>query len=469
MADTAVVFVHGLGGKPVTTWGSFRDLIRSDSALKNYDPVFIGYPTSLWRLPFSRKSLTVQTLADGIRTELDLRGGSYKHIILICHSLGGLVVRRYLIDEVKRQAALRVRGLLLYAVPSNGASLAAVGSLISWHHNQLRQLTRNSDLVRDLAKDWSVLHLDAKVKVRYVVGGLDRVVTEESSRSSWGELNVDVISDKGHINLVKPTTQTDLSYLVLRKFVLSLAQPVVPEATDVIEKYAISPHAKSRAETAKQQGYRVIAFDLDGTLLRGLDFSWTVVWKYLGFAEPVFKGAMRDYLKSKTTYQQWCEIAVAHFRAKNLRRSDFSKIKAGLTVTNNFESTLEALKTAGFTLAIISGGIDTFIEEMIPHAAQFFDYICVNRLEFEQPSGLIKGVDATPFDFAGKTAALQAICQRHGCTLEQAVFVGEGFNDEDVVNRAGLSIAYPPGETAIDAASNAIPEDDLSKILSLVL
>jgi phosphoserine phosphatase len=178
---------------------------------------------------------------------------------------------------------------------------------------------------------------------------------------------------------------------------------------------------------------------------------------------------MRDYRKGVTTYQEWCELACTHFRAKNLRRSDFAKILSKITVTNNFEETLITLKASGFITALISGGIDTFIEEKIPNAGELFDYICINRLCYDQPSGLIGGVDATPFDFEGKTLALEAICTQHGCSLKEAVFIGEGFNDEDIVNKAGLSIAYPPGETVIDAASMQVQEDDLSKILDYVL
>jgi phosphoserine phosphatase len=204
-------------------------------------------------------------------------------------------------------------------------------------------------------------------------------------------------------------------------------------------------------------------------VLRGIDFSWTVVWKHLGFPEAVYKKAMRDYIKGTTTYQEWCDIAVAQFRAKGLRRSDFSKMMNGVSVTRNLNETLQTLRASGFVIALISGGMDTFIEEKIPNAAELFDYICINRIRYDQPSGLIAGVDATPFDFEGKTVALKAICERNGCTLKEAAFVGEGFNDENVVNSVGLSIAYPPGETSIEAASVSVAEDDLNEILKYVL
>lgn len=467
MSKATIVFVHGLGGEPAATWGRFPDLIKADPDLKDCEIVSFGYPTSLFSWPFSRKYPKIQTLSDALRTQLDVQFGDRRNVILVCHSLGGLIGRRYLVDLIKRKDELRVLGILLYAVPNDGASLARVAGYIAWRHNQLRQLCQDSDLIRDLDSDWETSEIARRVNVRYVVGALDRVVSERSARSSWGQPNVDVVADRGHIELVKPERSNDLPYLIFRKFALSLtARP--PQTTEIMERYMTSSAKKRLPLPVRKGRYRVIAFDLDGTLLRGIDFSWTVVWKHLGFPEAVYRGAMRDYRKGKTTYQEWCELACAHFRAKNLRRGDFAKIVNGITVTKNLEETLTTLRDSGFILALISGGIDTFIEEMIPSAAELFD-ICINRLRYDQPSGLISGVDSTPFDFEGKTMALEAICKRHGCSLKEAVFVGEGFNDEDVINKVGLGIAYPPGETAIDAAAMEVKEDDLSKILSYVL
>jgi phosphoserine phosphatase len=468
MSKATIVFVHGLGGDPAITWGRFPDLIKSDAELKDCEVVFFEYPTSLFSWPFSRKYPKIQTLSDALQTQLYVKYGNQKNLILVCHSLGGLIARRYLVDEIKRGSELQVRGLLLYAVPNDGAGLAKVASLITWRHNQLRQLCQGSDFISDLERDWETSGIAGRIKVRYIVAGQDRIVSEESARSSWGEQHVSVVANRDHTEIVKPQDAEDMSYLIFRKFVLSLTASLL-DPTQILERYATPSAARHSSQSLSKGGYRVIAFDLDGTLLRGVDFSWTVIWKHLGFPEAVYRGAMRDYRKGKTTYQQWCDLACAHFRTKNLRRRDFAKIVSGITVTKNMQETLITLKSSGFILALISGGVDTFIEEKIPNAAELFDYICINRLRYDHPSGLISGVEVTPFDFEGKTTALEAICKRHGCSLKEAVFVGEGFNDEDVVNKAGLSIAYPPGEMAIDAASMKVEQDDLSKILPYVL
>src|SRR6185295_4127882 len=303
------------------------------------------------------------------------------------------------------------------------------------------------------------------------------VVSKDSAGRYFGAAKQ--LPNTDHFSSCKPREKAAVVHQYLYDFVLENGLlPIVsgasslrhtPNKTDeVIQRYATPSGLNNAAKPTSKKGYRVIGFDLDGTLLRGIDFSWTVVWKYLGFPEAVYKGAMHDYRKGTITYQEWCDLACKNFRSKGLSRKDFPEIVKDISVTKNLKETLDILRNAGFVIALISGGIDTFIEEKIPNAGELFDYICINRLQYEQPNGMICGVDATPYDFEGKTVALEAICKRHGCSLKEAVFVGEGFNDEDVVNRAGLSIAYPPGETAIDAASIGVTEDDLLEILKHV-
>ena len=54
--------------------------------------------------------------------------------------------------------------------------------------------------------------------------------------------------------------------------------------------------------------------------------------------------------------------------------------------------------------------------------------------------------------------------------MGEAVYVGEGFNDQHVAKKAGLSIAYPPHAQSLKAAARVeIHDDDLTKILDYVL
>jgi pimeloyl-ACP methyl ester carboxylesterase len=227
MKDRLILFVHGLGGAGEATWRSaagvgFRELISRDAALADdADIAFFEYPTSLFRPPFSATPCRVRDLAEGLRSQLEVRYPDYKSVMLVCHSLGGLVARKYLVEEVKRaDSRLRVDKLLLYAVPNNGAALAGIAKHISWRHNQLIQLCRNSELIEELNTDWAKLDMIKRIAIRYVVAGQDGVVDKQSAIHQWGNENVDSILDAGHISVVKPSGLRDLSYLIFRRFAL---------------------------------------------------------------------------------------------------------------------------------------------------------------------------------------------------------------------------------------------------------
>src|ERR1022692_3936539 len=259
MSQGLILFVHGLGGDARTTWGIFPQLIQNDPELQSYDLHFFSYPTSLFSLPWSKKYPKIQMLAEALRTDIENRFAKQSNIILVCHSLGGLIGRKYLLEEVKNKRPLRIQGVLLYAVPNNGAALASIGSMISWRHNQLRQLCKDADVIQDLGSDWVALKVNEAVKTRYVIAALDEVVDELSARVFWGNPEIDTLSDRGHRNSVKPRNSDDTSFLILKNFVSSLA--VGREADSGLQKYAVA--STRLAPTRAGSRFRVIGFDLD--------------------------------------------------------------------------------------------------------------------------------------------------------------------------------------------------------------
>jgi Alpha/beta hydrolase family len=224
-----VLFVHGLGGDGTTTWGKFPELLRVDPDLnKKIDIALFQYPTQLIRWPFQKKSVRIQDLAAGIRTEVDVRYKSYGQIVLVCHSMGGLVAQKYIVNEIKDGRAAKVRGIIFFGVPHTGADLARWGSLISWRHWHLKQLRRSSDLLQSIREDWQHFECPSRLEVRSVRGGQDTIVTDNDNSNSL------FIPDKGHIDLVKPISSTDMAYLVLREVLLKIIESPSPISIDPV-------------------------------------------------------------------------------------------------------------------------------------------------------------------------------------------------------------------------------------------
>jgi HAD superfamily phosphoserine phosphatase-like hydrolase len=222
--------------------------------------------------------------------------------------------------------------------------------------------------------------------------------------------------------------------------------------------------------------YKLVAFDLDGTLLRGerFVFSWEAVWSELRISPNVRRKLRSQYRLGATgavpeariaAYRRWCEAAVTHFRLRRLTRDQLAQVAHRLRLTKNCREALTRLRDAGIATAIVSGGLDTFLVDCFPDFRDYFDFVFINRLTFDA-DGVVDGVVATPYDFEGKAEALLLACRTVGCTAEETVFVGDHFNDEAIMLRADLSIAYPPmDKVAGDTAGESIETDDLTLVL----
>jgi pimeloyl-ACP methyl ester carboxylesterase len=215
-----ILFVHGLGGHPCDTWGHFPELIGVHPEIhERFNIALFSFPTMIFRIPLWRKAPKIQELAASLDTYI--RYCDHDRVNLVCHSLGGLIARRYLIEEVKRQHPLRVPRLALFAVPNNGSDLARVADLVSWRNQQLRQLRKDADIVEMMNQDWSTFRLQEKVRTKFIVGTQDAVVDRFSAARSWDNQDTETINGEGHRSIVKPESASALAVKIVYKLLLS--------------------------------------------------------------------------------------------------------------------------------------------------------------------------------------------------------------------------------------------------------
>jgi pimeloyl-ACP methyl ester carboxylesterase len=215
-----LLFIHGLGGAREATWGKFPAFLKaSQSVSDRYAIDYYSFLTQIMRLPFSSRAPKIQVLADGLRTQLKYAG--YERVCLMCHSLGGLVAKQYLIEEIEANRELKVNSVAFFGVPNNGADLAAIGNLISWRQHQLKQLRKDADIIEFSNKAWRRLDVRSKVRLKYVVGSQDRVVNRLSAEEYWGNPDVETVVGCGHLDIVKPGSVDDLVVRMMRDFLVS--------------------------------------------------------------------------------------------------------------------------------------------------------------------------------------------------------------------------------------------------------
>jgi pimeloyl-ACP methyl ester carboxylesterase len=233
----AVLFVHGILGKREKTWKaadaerSFPELLVADPAVGEFFDAFcFKYKTKLFSGP------AITNVARQLDQAIEGHLAAYQ-LVLLAHSMGGLVCMRYILDRLERSnlersnKALPVVGLLMYGTPTNGVEwLEAIklGAGFFRRQDQLAQVKARSQFLLELQRDWVLRVVNggnpsepaerrAWLPVQVVTGNDDWVVKEDSAkwvfdRDDWHPVQLD------HRALVKPSRPQDISYLNAAKF-----------------------------------------------------------------------------------------------------------------------------------------------------------------------------------------------------------------------------------------------------------
>jgi pimeloyl-ACP methyl ester carboxylesterase len=218
-AQDMVILVHGWGGGRYTTWRQMAALLFSD--LPTFDIGLYDYPSGPRRVPGTGPDLGRQAanLADSVRD------CGYRGVALVCHSLGGLVAGRAIVNLIHSQAADRsgrlatdrLAGLFLCGSPMAGTRL--VPGALRWMTPDFRWLSPHSRAVTEIAKAFADRVVSAPpakpgqlmLPVYAMIGGKDRVVDEFSARGAIPSDHC-LNAAGGHLGLIRPETRDDQGY-----------------------------------------------------------------------------------------------------------------------------------------------------------------------------------------------------------------------------------------------------------------
>lgn len=234
----AVVFVHGLLSDGETCWlhqsGTYwPELISREDAIRD-----VGIYEFTYHTDFFSGSYNLSNIVDALKECLRLDGVNQAHkIVFVAHSMGGIVVRRYVVqrcDElVKRGAEL---GLFLIASPSLGSSYAnwlspiakfmghAQGQALTFCQNNVWLNDLNNDFRNVLAHRKLVIHGRELVEDQFVVLKrllmFEQIVPPVSGAAFFGDAFRVPLSD--HFSIAKPVDAKAIQHRMLCDFIESI-------------------------------------------------------------------------------------------------------------------------------------------------------------------------------------------------------------------------------------------------------
>ncbi|MBI2136022.1 HAD family phosphatase [Candidatus Woesearchaeota archaeon] len=226
--------------------------------------------------------------------------------------------------------------------------------------------------------------------------------------------------------------------------------------------------------------YKLICFDLDGTIIDETIFIWQTLHDAFGSDKKKRKQYAEYFVNKKITYRQWAEHDLELWREAGatktsmMNATDKLRLMPGaLETLNKLKELKEKAKADGncLKLAIISGSLNIALERVLPNYKDYFDDVYINHLIFDGKDGeKLAGIRSTAFDFENKADALREIANRENIPLSECVFIGDHDNDIHVAEIAGLSIAFNcKSERLAQIADIVIEKKDLREILKYII
>jgi len=234
----------------------------------------------------------------------------------------------------------------------------------------------------------------------------------------------------------------------------TLRAALTTEATAQGVDVAVQPGGLHR------RAMRLVVMDVDSTLVQ--DEVIDLLAARAGCAGPVSEitaAAMRGELDFAAALRERVGLLAG------LDQRVLDEVRAELRLAPGARTLVRTLRRLGYRCGIVSGG---FLQVIEPLAAELgIDYVAANTLEILD--GVLTGrVSGPVIDRAAKAAALHRFAGQAGVPVSQAIAVGDGANDLDMIAAAGLGVAFNAKQVVRDAADAAVSVPYLDSILYLL-
>ena len=194
----------------------------------------------------------------------------------------------------------------------------------------------------------------------------------------------------------------------------------------------------------------IVAFDFDGTLSG--DEMTTFLAEQCGVTDrmdEITQRAMRGEIEYAESLRERC--ALLEGLEDDRAQEAFKQVHLRLGAAD----VIEALREAGITVAIFTGGFERGVAAALEHDDVTVDTIVSNRLPVEdgQLTGQVEGalIEGTKDD------ALADFAAERGVSMDRTIAVGDGANDLPMLEVAGLSVGFDP-KPAVEPACDVVVE-----------
>jgi len=181
----------------------------------------------------------------------------------------------------------------------------------------------------------------------------------------------------------------------------------------------------------------LVAFDFDGTLADSEMLDRIAARAGAGEeVSDITERAMRGELSYAESLRERASLVAG------LPEDDAAEVYAGVRLRDGAGDVIAALRDAGVTVVVLTGGFGPGVEAALDAAGVAVDDVVANHLGVAD--GELSGEVGGPLVEGTKDDALRAACEEFGTDVADAVAVGDGANDVPMLDAAGHAVGFDP-------------------------
>src|SRR6478609_5809230 len=209
-----------------------------------------------------------------------------------------------------------------------------------------------------------------------------------------------------------------------------------------------------------RRGTRLIVMDVDSTLIQGEVIEMLAA--HAGYAAEV-AAVTEAAMRGEIDFEASLRSRVALLRG--VPESAIDDVYRAIQLAPGARTLVRTLRRLGYRFAIVSGGFSQITDRLAEDLGIHFS----RANELEIADGVLTGRVVGPVvDRAGKAAALREFAAEIGVPEAATIAIGDGANDLDMLNAAGLGIAYNAKPLVQDAADTSVNVPYLDTIMYLL-
>lgn len=260
----------------------------------------------------------------------------------------------------------------------------------------------------------------------------------------------------GNIKQIRRSAYNSLESIELQ---LSIPNKLLKVVQQNLKEVALSNDIDLSVELggSARQRKRIVLLDMDSTLIEQEVIDLLAEHAGQGdFVAEITKQAMNGEIDFK-------EALVKRVGAlKDLDVSIFNKVRQEIKLAKGAVEMISKLHSCGHLVGVVSGGFLDVIEPILQDLK--IDFYRANKLEVID--GKLTGkLEGDIIDSGAKLLALKELALLGKIDLAHTVAVGDGANDIEMIESAGLGIAFNGKSKLNKIADTTITQPDLSAVL----